>query len=102
MRRFEITDNQWRNLSHILPGKSGDVGRTAADNRLFINAILWIAYSRAPWRDLPERFGPWNSNYRRFQRWIKAGVWKKVCLIIEDPQLKELLASYDKSIDEIK
>lgn len=63
MRRYEITDQQWQRIAHLLPGKSGDVGRSAMGNRLFINrtgepAVLWIARSGVPWRDLPERFGP--------------------------------------------
>lgn len=88
MRRYEITDQQWQRLAHLLPGKAGDVGRTATDNRLFINAILWIARSGAPWRDLPERFGAWNSVYRRFRRWTRAGVWKEVFATYQDPDLE--------------
>ena len=51
---------------------------TAKDNRLFINAVLWIAKTGAPWRDLPERFGPWGSVWKRFDRWARKGVWKQV------------------------
>ena len=76
IRRYEITDQQWAKIAQFLPGKVGDVGRGAIDNRLFINAILWIARSGAPWRNLPERFGPWNSVYRRFRRWAKAHIWE--------------------------
>ena len=96
MRRFELTDYQWQSLAHLLPGKAGDVGRTAMDNRLFINAILWVAHSQMPWRDLPGRFGPWNSVYRRFQRWEKAGIWEKVHQVIQDPDLKNLINTCDK------
>lgn len=91
MRRYEITDHQWQLLAPLLPGKAGDVGCTAADNRLFINAVLWIARSGAPWRDLPERFGHWNSVYRRFQRWAKAGIWKSVFDELQDPDLDWLM-----------
>ncbi|MFD1145328.1 IS5 family transposase [Larkinella insperata] len=91
MRRYEITDQQWYRLAPLLPGKPGDVGRTATDNRLFINAILWIARSGAPWRDLPRRFGMWNSVYRRFRRWTKAGVWKKISESCQDPELEWLM-----------
>ncbi|MBK6961036.1 MAG: IS5 family transposase [Gammaproteobacteria bacterium] len=48
------------------------------DNRLFVDAVLWIARAGAPWRDLPEAFGPWNSVYKRFSRWSNAGVWHRV------------------------
>ncbi|WP_460981948.1 transposase [Spirosoma fluminis] len=78
MRRYEITDQQWERIAPRLPGKITDVGRSAADNRLFINAVLWIARSGAPWRDLPDRFGLWNSVYQRFRGWAKAGVWQRV------------------------
>jgi putative transposase len=91
MRRYEITDQQWHRISHLLPGKKGDVGHTAADNRLFIHAVLWIARSGAPWRDLPERFGRWNSVYRRFRRWALAAVWQKVFDELQEPDLDWLL-----------
>lgn len=90
MRRYEITDQQRERITHLLPGKTGDVGRSAVDNRLFINrtgepAVIWIARSGAPWRDLPERFGPWNSVYQRFRRWAKTDVWKKVFEDLQEP-----------------
>lgn len=91
MRRYEITDQQWHRIALLLPGKASDVGRTATDNRLFINAVLWIARSGAPWRDLPERFGPWNSAYRRFRRWAKTGVWQKVFQQLQEPDLDWLM-----------
>ena len=91
MRRYEITDQQWERIAPLLPGKVGDVGRSAADNRLFINAVLWIARSGALWRDLPERFGPWNSIYQRFRRWAKAGVWQDVFDKLQEPDLDWLM-----------
>ena len=96
MRRYEITDQQWQRLAHLLPGKAGDVGRSATDNRLFINrtgepAVLWIARSGAPWRDLPERFGPWNSAYRRFRRWAKSDVWQHIFDELQEPDLDWLM-----------
>lgn len=87
MRRYEITDQQWVKIAHLLPGKVGDVGRSAADNRLFVNAVIWINRAGAPWRDLPQRFGPWNSVYQRFRRWAKAGVWKKIFEQLQEPDL---------------
>ena len=87
VRRYEIKDADWTRLAPLLPGKAGDAGRSAADNRLFVNAVLWIARSGAPWRDLPERFGPWNSTYRRFRRWAQKGVWQRVFEAVQDPDL---------------
>jgi transposase len=66
--RYEIRTDQWHTIKPLMDGKKGDVGRTAADNRLFINAILYIARSGSPWPDLPERYGHWNSVYQRFNR----------------------------------
>ncbi|CAN5856269.1 hypothetical protein BH23PLA1_BH23PLA1_20680 [soil metagenome] len=76
MRRHEIKDEDWDRIKDLLPGKAGDPGVTAKDNRLFVNAVLWIAKTGAPWRDLPERFGNWNSVYRRFTRWAQKGIWE--------------------------
>lgn len=87
VRRYELKDAEWVHLAPLLPGKVGDAGRSAADNRLFVNAVLWIARSGAPWRDLPERFGPWNSVYRRFRRWAQKGVWQRVFEAVQDPDL---------------
>ena len=91
MRRYEIKDYEWVRLEPLLPGKVGDVGRSAADNRLFINAVLWVARSGAPWRDLPDRFGNWNSVYQRFRRWSRKGVWQRVFEALQEPDLDWLL-----------
>lgn len=74
-------------MAHLLPGKVGDVGRSVIDNRSFINAVLRINRSGAPWRDLPERFGPWNSTYRRFRRWAKTDVWQTKVEALQEPNL---------------
>jgi putative transposase len=71
MRRHEVSDELWTVTEPLLPGKAGDRGRTAQDNRSFVNAIMWTARTGAPWRDLPERFGPWDTVYKRFNRWCK-------------------------------
>ena len=78
MPRLNLRDDQWERIAHMLPGKQGDRGRTAANNRLFVDAVLWIARAGAPWRDLPEEFGHWNSVYKRFARWETRGVWHRV------------------------
>jgi transposase len=69
MHRYELTPEQWKHIQPLCAGKASDVGRTARDNRLFINAVLFIARSGCAWRDLPERYGKWNSVYQRFNRW---------------------------------
>ena len=77
MVRRWLRDDQWRRLESMLPGKAGDPGRTGADNRQFIEAVLWIARTGSPWRDLPAEFGRWNSVYKRFGRWSNNGVWQR-------------------------
>jgi transposase len=62
----------------MLPAERGRRGRPAKPNRVMLNAILWILRTGSPCRDLPRRFGPWNSVYTRFRRWVQQGVWNKV------------------------
>ena len=76
--RFLISDELWAKIQWLVPGKESDPGRTGADNRLFIEAVLHVARTGLPWRDLPPGFGPWNSNYQRFARWAKKGVWNQI------------------------
>lgn len=77
-KRHELNDAQWARIALLLPGKAGDPGRSAADNRLFVNGYLWVLRSGAHWRDLPERYGKWKSVHRRFSRWCHAGGWERV------------------------
>ena len=78
MRRYGLRDDQWDRIKHLLPGQRGWVGVTAADNRLFVEAVLYRYRAGIPWRDLPERFGDGVKVHRRFSRWAKSGVWQRV------------------------
>lgn len=78
MDRLCLTDVQWEKIADLLPGKPGDPGRSGADNRLFVEAVLWIARTGAPWRDLPAMFGNWNSVFQRFRRWARKGVFERM------------------------
>jgi transposase len=89
--RHAITDAEWDRIKDLLPGQAGQHGGVAADNRRFVNAVLWIARTGAPWRDLPERLGPWNSQWRRFDRWAAKGVWGRVLDALRDPDLEWLI-----------
>jgi transposase len=91
LRRHSISDGHWERIKDLLPGKEGDPGVTAPDNRLFVDAILWIAKTGVPWRDLPERLGKWNSVWKRFDRWSRKGVWQRVFQELQDPDLEWLL-----------
>jgi len=76
--RSVLSDAQWEQVSPLLPGKVGDPGRTGTDNRLFLEAVLWIVRTGSPWRDLPETFGNWNSVFQRFRRWALKGVFETI------------------------
>lgn len=91
LRRHALADAHWERIKDLLPGKEGDPGVTAADNRLFVDAVLWIAKTGVPWRDLPERFGRWNSVWKRFDRWARKGTWLRVFQALQDPDLEWLL-----------
>jgi transposase len=68
MNRYALRDGQWERIKHLLPGKPGDVGVTAHDNRRFVEAVLYRYRTGIPWRDLPERFGDWKNTHKRFSR----------------------------------
>ena len=78
MRRYALRDDQWERVCDLLPGRKGSVGVTAANNRLFVEAVRFRFRAGVPWRDLPERFGDGVKVHRRFSRWAKAGVWETV------------------------
>ncbi len=88
MHRHEISDESWERIKNPLLGQAGHVGVTAKNNRLFVNAVLWIGKTGAPCRDLPERFGFWNSVWRRFDRWSRKGIWRQVFEALQDPDLE--------------
>jgi putative transposase len=77
-KRYELSEVQWRQIEPLLPGKASDPGRTAADNRNFVNGVLWVLRSGARWSDLPERYGKFKSVHKRFTRWSRKGVWDRV------------------------
>jgi transposase len=64
--RHTIADDQWDTIKDALPGKAGDRGRTAEDNLLFINAVMWMPKTGVPWRDLPISYGKWSKIHKRF------------------------------------
>ena len=78
MRRFELRDDQWERIKELLPGRDGSVGVTAADNRQFVEAVLYRYRTRMPSRDLPERFGDGTQVHLRCSRWAKTSVSERV------------------------
>ena len=91
MHRYAISDKDFERIKPLLPGQPGKPGRNAHDNRLFIDAVLWIARTGAPWQDLPERFGKHNTVYKRFTRWGKRGIWQAIHQALQDPDLEWLM-----------
>jgi transposase len=73
-----LSKAQWERIAPELPGKVGYPGRNGDDNRLFVEGVLWVARTGAPWRDLPEEFGKWYTIYTRFWRWAQKGVWERI------------------------
>ena len=77
MKRHELTDEQWALVKPHIPRSKARTGRPASEPRLMLNGIFWILGTGAPWRDLPERFGPWQTVYDHFARWRREGVFAK-------------------------
>ena len=78
-----MTDTAWAQLAPLLPPQKPRTGRPAKPHRLVVEGILWALRTGAPWRDLPERFGPWHTVASRFYRWVVAGVWERVLAALQ-------------------
>lgn len=91
-RRYELTDQQWEQIVLLLPPeKTNKPGRPSKDNRLMINAMVWMARSGAPWRNLPERYSPWKTVYNRFRKWIEDGILDNIFRVLSlEAELEEL------------
>lgn len=81
MKRHEVSDKLWAQIEPLIAGQG-----QSNDDRLFVNAVLFQAKTGIHWRDLPERFGKWNSVYQRFNRWSKRGIWEKIFELTADPE----------------
>ena len=90
LRRHELSDEQWELIRRLVPGKEGDPGRHGRDNRLFVNACVFVLKTGVPWPDLPERFGKSDTVRKRFGRWCARGVWRKLAGALGDADLEEL------------
>jgi len=90
--RTLLSDAQWDRIKDLVAGKESDRGVTGRDNRLFVEGVLWVARTGAPWRDLPAEFGNWNSVWKRFWRWSKAGVWESLFkALADDPDFEYVM-----------
>ena len=91
MSRFDLTDFEWRVIQPLLPDKPR--GNPRVDDRRVMNGIFFALRSGLPWRDLPERYGPYTTVYNRFNRWRKAGVWDRL--------MDAITAAYDGRVQMI-
>ncbi len=92
LHRHDISDRAWNLIEPHLQGRKGVWGGVAQDNRRFINAVLWILRTGAPWRDLPPQYGDWKNTHRRFCRWRDKGVWEQLLeQFIDDPDFEWLM-----------
>lgn len=85
LRRHELTEREWKLVEPHTLGRPGTGGGTGRDNRQFVNAVVYRVRTGCSWRDLPERFGPWNTVARRFRRWAQAGVWQALFEAVQEP-----------------
>ena len=91
-RRHDLSDQTWALLEPHLPGWAGAWGGKARDNRQFINAVLWILRTGAPWRDLPPDYGSWSNTHRRFIRWRDKGIWEGLLeQMVQQPDFEWLM-----------
>jgi transposase len=89
--RYELTDDEWAAMKPMLPNKPRGVPRV--NDRRVLNGIFWVLRSAAPWRDLPDNFGPYTTCYNRFVRWRRAGAWAKI--------MKALAGAHDAAVQMI-
>ncbi len=81
--RHALTDDQWTAIAPHLPPQRPATGRPNRPHREIIDAIVWRLRTGTPWRDLPERFGAWETVYSRFRRWQLAGVWDRILAVVQ-------------------
>ncbi|MCA6115198.1 IS5 family transposase [Bradyrhizobium sp. WSM 1738] len=92
MDRLVLSDAAWERMAPLIIGRPDQKGSTGRDNRMFVEGVLWIVRTGAPWRDLPEVFGDWNSVFRRFSRWSIKGVWWRIFeAMSDDPDFEYLI-----------
>ena len=86
MHCYELSDRQWDRIASFFPHRThdGNVGHPFNDPRSLVNGILWVLHTGAPWRDLPERYGPWETVFGRFNAWRKDGTWSRIVTSLLD------------------
>jgi transposase len=96
--RGDLTDAEWERLKPLLP-PAGTRGGRWSEHRMVINGVLYRARTGVPWRDLPERFGPWLTVYKRHRRWSADGTWERLLAQVQAAQDAEGGIDWDVSVD---
>lgn len=93
MARYDLSEAEWRLVEPLLPNKPRGVARV--DDRRVLNGVFYVLRTGSPWRDLPERYGPYTTVYNRYNRWSKAGVWLRIfeTLAARSPQSMQMIDS---------
>lgn len=90
--RLVLRADQWARIAPHIIGDERTRGSSGRNNRMFVEAVLWIVRTGSPWRDLPEVFGEWNSVFRRLGRWSRKGVWERLFeAMSDDPDFEYLI-----------
>jgi transposase len=86
MRRYELSERKWTRIAPLMPHRThhGEAGHPFNDPRPIVNGILWVLHTGAPWRDLPERYGPWETVFKGFNRWREDGTWVRIVTSLLD------------------
>ena len=87
---LELTDDNWERIARLLPPQKPQTGRPNNDHRMILTGMLWVARTGSSWRDLPERFGPWETVHTRYQRWRKAGIWQQILDTLNPPATSDI------------
>jgi transposase len=97
MHRYELSDEQWARVEPLMPDRThrGKAGHPFHDHRPVVNGILWILHTGAPWRDLPERYGPWKTVWHRFNAWREDGTWVRIVTSLLDELDDQGLIDHD-------
>jgi transposase len=93
MARYDLSEFEWKVIEPLLPRPG--LGKARVDDRRVVNGIFYVLRTGTPWRDLPERYGPYTTVYNRFNRWAKKGVWLAMfeALAARSPQSMHLIDS---------
>ena len=89
---MKLRDDQWLQLEPFMIGKASDPGACGRNNRLFMEAVLWIVSNKGLWHRIPPQFGKWNATYMRFRRWTESNFWRFLVQDgVNDPELLRML-----------